>query len=138
MTSPIRGASSSSYYNQTNSPESSPPPHNQSSSHAQSSGFPSLQRMNASRRTAGSTFNARFSDENTSRDLPDDYESRQADISVREDTKISQEAYQLWINNPTDLPSDVKKKTKKDRKLYAAYKEIRDNKGYKASKGYKG
>ncbi|CTP84348.1 hypothetical protein XTPLMG730_0753 [Xanthomonas translucens pv. phlei] len=97
--------------------------------------------MNASRRTAGSTFNARFSDENTSRDLPDDYESRQADISVREDTQISQKAYSLWRRYPNGLPidtkkedakkEDTKKEVKKDRKLYAAYKEIKKNNGYK-------
>ncbi|MFC3657932.1 hypothetical protein FZ025_06205 [Xanthomonas hyacinthi] len=132
MTSPIRGASSSSYYpNQTNNPESSPPPHNQSPSPAQSSGFPSLQRMNASRRTAGSTFNARFSDENTTHEVPGYDAGRQAHISVQEDTQISQNAYSLWKSHPNGLPSDIKKETKKDHKLYAAYKEIKDNKGYK-------
>ncbi|UKE61542.1 hypothetical protein KM539_17735 [Xanthomonas translucens pv. poae] len=132
MTSPIRGASSSSHYpNQTNDPESSPPPHNQSPSPAQSSGFPSLQRMNASRRTAGSTFNARFSDENTTHEVPVYDADRQADITAQEDTQNSQKAYSLWKSHPNGLPRVLKKEIKKDHKIYTAYKEIKNNNGYK-------
>ncbi|MBC3972699.1 MULTISPECIES: hypothetical protein [Xanthomonas translucens group] len=142
MTSPIRGASSSSYHPyQTNSPESSPPPHDQSPSPAQSSGLRSLQRLNASRLTAGRAFNARFSDAHTTHDVPEYDVGRQAHISVQEDTQISQKAYSLWKRYPNGLPidtekedtkkEDTKKEVKKDRKLYAAYKEIKENNGYK-------
>ncbi|PPU52313.1 hypothetical protein XarbCFBP6827_12565 [Xanthomonas arboricola] len=133
MTSPIRGASSSNYHHfQPTSPESSPPKQSPSPGLPRSSELGPLQRMNASRRSAGQVFNVRFSDqEPTVHEVPRYDEGRQADIVVRDDAAISMKAGKLWAEHPNGLPGDVKKSTRKDPKLYAAYKDFKKNNGYK-------
>ncbi|CAP49791.1 hypothetical protein EIQ06_14560 [Xanthomonas campestris pv. campestris] len=131
MTSPIRGASSSSYnYSHESNPESSPPQQGQTSNPPPSAQFSGLQHMSSRHRRRGELLNVRFStEEPTVHDLP--REDRKPGIVLSDDTALSYRAGQLYATYPRGLPSDVKRSTKRDPKLYAAYKDLLKNNGYK-------
>ncbi|MFC0155075.1 hypothetical protein ACFFJ4_16070 [Xanthomonas dyei] len=131
MTSPIRGASSSSYhYSNESNPESSPPQQRQPPNLPPSAQFAGLQHLSSRRRRPGELLNVRFSpEEPTVHDVP--REDRTPGVVLRDDTALSASAGQLYAKYPRGLPDDVKMSTKRDPKLYAAYKDILKNNGYK-------
>ncbi|MGV7167419.1 hypothetical protein [Xanthomonas axonopodis] len=131
MTSPIRGASSSSYhYSNESHPESSSPQQGQPPNSPPSAQFSGLQHLSSRHRRPGELLNVRFStQEPTVHDVP--REDRKPGIVLSEDTALSLNAGQLYAEYPRGLPSDVKRSVKGDSKLYAAYKDILKNNGYK-------
>ncbi|PPV07662.1 hypothetical protein XbrCFBP1976_06960 [Xanthomonas bromi] len=123
MTDRIRGASSSSHHYSTESnPESSPPQQRQPSSLPPSGQFSGLQHLSSRRRRPAELLNVRFSAQEPAAEELSPGEDRKPDIWLREDTALSVNAYQLYVNYPRGLPSDVKRSTKNDPKLYSAYK----------------